>query len=62
MSNPSTCSLLQVCSDVHLDYGDISLSEFSKIVEPHAEILVLAGDIGNPYTELFEQFIQYCSI
>ena len=61
MSKLSTSSLLQVCSDVHLDYGDISSSEFSKIVEPHAEILVLAGDIGNPFTEIYEQFMHYCS-
>ena len=60
MSNKST-NLLQVCSDIHLDYGDIQPSEFSKVVTPDAEILILAGDIGNPYTELFEQFIQYCA-
>jgi len=53
--------LLQVCSDIHLDYGDIQPSEFSKVVTPDSEILILAGDIGNPYTELFEQFIDYCS-
>jgi predicted phosphodiesterase len=57
----SISNLLQVCSDIHLDYGDITSSEFSKIVEPHAEILVLAGDIGNPFTEIYEQFIQYCA-
>jgi hypothetical protein len=58
---PRSDFLLQVCSDVHLDYGDITPSEFSKIVEPQAEILILAGDIGNPYTEIYEQFISYCS-
>ena len=61
MSNLSTSSLLQVCSDVHLDYGDISPTEFSKIVEPYAEILILAGDIGNPYTEIYQQFMQHCA-
>jgi len=61
MSNKHPANLLQVCSDIHLDYGDIDSSEFSKVVTPDAEILVLAGDIGNPYTELFEQFIEYCS-
>jgi predicted phosphodiesterase len=57
----SITNQLQVCSDVHLDYGDISPSEFSKVVDPQAEILVLAGDIGNPFTEIYEQFIRYCS-
>jgi len=55
-------NLLQVCSDIHLDYGDIKPSDFPNIVKPAADMLILAGDIGNPFSELFEQFISYCSL
>lgn len=52
---------IQVCSDVHLDYRDINETHFSQIIKKSAEILVLAGDIGNPFTKVFYNFIQYCS-
>lgn len=54
-------NIIQVCSDIHLNYGDLTHTDFPNIVSPNAEILVLAGDIGDPYTDIFEQFISYCS-
>jgi predicted phosphohydrolase len=52
---------IQVCSDIHLDYRDIHETQFPQIISKSAEILVLAGDIGNPFTKVFYKFIQYCS-
>jgi predicted phosphohydrolase len=54
-------SLLQVCSDLHLENNDIKESDFPNIIKPVASILVLAGDIGDPFSPLFEQFLCYCS-
>lgn len=53
--------LIQVCSDLHLEYDDISETDFVNIIIPTAEILILAGDIGNPFSQLFRKFIYYCS-
>ena len=54
-------NLLQVCSDVHLERGDLQKKDFPNMIQPVSEILVLAGDIGDPYSEIFEEFIHYCS-
>ena len=59
--NEVQSNLLQVCSDVHLERGDITINDFPSIIEPCAEILALAGDIGDPYSPIFEEFIRYCS-
>ena len=61
MSYTKTGRLLQVCSDLHLEHEDIVESNFPDIIRPCAEILVLAGDIGDPFSEIFERFITYCS-
>jgi predicted phosphohydrolase len=53
--------MLQVCSDLHLERNDITESDFEKILKPSSEILALAGDIGDPYSDIFEKFIVYCS-
>jgi len=52
---------IQVCSDLHLENGDIMESDFPDIIKPCADILILAGDIGNPFTLLFDAFVSYCS-
>lgn len=54
-------NLIQVCSDLHLEYDDIKQQNFSDIIKPNAEILVLAGDIGNPSDKIYKDFINYCS-
>ena len=54
-------TMLQVCSDVHLERGDITKHDFPTIIQPCAEILALAGDIGDPFSTIFEEFIHYCS-
>lgn len=55
-------ALIQVCSDIHLEYNDISEVDFINIINPKGEILILAGDIGDPFSNIFEKFINYCSI
>ena len=54
-------NLIQVCSDIHLETGDIKESDFKNILIKSAEILVLAGDIGSPFDKIYEQFILFCS-
>jgi predicted phosphohydrolase len=52
---------IQVCSDIHLEKGDINKIQFNNIIIKNADILVLAGDIGNPFTNIYRNFIDYCS-
>lgn len=51
--------LVQVCSDIHLERGDIT--DITNIIIPNAEILVLAGDIGNPMESIYNNFLDYYS-
>lgn len=45
----------QIASDLHLEYDD-------KInLIPSADVLLLAGDIGNPLKENYIQFLCWCS-
>jgi len=53
--------MIQLCSDIHLERGDITKNDFPDILTPSADILALAGDIGDPFTDIFEEFIHYCS-
>lgn len=57
----STKGLIQVCSDLHLETNDIQEKDFVNIIKPCAEVLILAGDIGDPFSPIFENFISYCS-
>lgn len=54
-------NLIQVCSDIHFERGDIKINDFKNIIQKNAEILVLAGDIGDPFSDIYLQFIEYCS-
>lgn len=52
---------IQLCSDIHLEYGDLSSSDFPNIVKPCAPILILAGDVGNPFQEIYKDFLSFCA-
>jgi UDP-2,3-diacylglucosamine pyrophosphatase LpxH len=71
-SNNSFGCLIQIISDIHLELSStLSSSSFPRIpVAKHAEsgedanILVLAGDIGNlkePNSRKLKEFLEYCS-
>ena len=47
-----------LCSDVHLDRD---VPDFDRIVCRHADVIVLAGDIGNPFSKPYKDFLQHCS-
>ena len=51
---------IQYISDIHLETRK-QTAPFKSILEPVAEYLVLAGDIGNPITPIYEEFLKYCS-
>jgi predicted phosphohydrolase len=53
--------IFQVCSDIHFERKDITEINFDDIIKVEKEILILAGDIGNPYSNIYEKFIEYCS-
>jgi predicted phosphohydrolase len=40
---------------------DKKKNDFQNIIKKDADILILAGDIGNPYDKIYDDFIQYCS-
>lgn len=51
---------IQYISDIHLETRKHSV-QFKDILDPIAPYLVLAGDIGNPLTPNYEEFLKYCS-
>jgi predicted phosphohydrolase len=54
---------IQICSDIHLDYPDFNedSNNFIKIINPSADILIIAGDLGNPYHQNYYNFLLYYS-
>lgn len=50
---------LQVVSDLHFE---VRPSRFRQILKPSGDILVLAGNIGNPFSRIFEQFLHWTSL
>lgn len=63
---------VQIASDLHLEHVDAETilklfneefrnNFFGKIINPSAEILVLAGDIGLPSSSIYRMFIGWCS-
>jgi len=45
---------IQYISDIHLDYNPFE----NYVVHPIAPILVIAGDLGNPYSQSFHRFLK----
>lgn len=52
---------IQVCSDIHLEYNDINVPFESIITNKGSQVLILAGDIGDPFSDIYKGFINYCS-
>jgi len=50
---------IQYASDLHLEFYD--KLAFPLVLKPAARYLALAGDIGNPSTNLFRAFIDYAA-
>jgi predicted phosphodiesterase len=51
----------QYISDIHLEFYDEDSRDFTKILEPGiAPFLILAGDIGDPGSNIFKEFIDWC--
>ena len=50
----------QIASDLHLEIISESKT-FSDLIEPVAPILLLCGDIGNPSTDRYVSFLEWCS-
>lgn len=51
---------IQYASDLHIEYEDIlSKDKFDNIIKPSAPILILAGDICNPYTQRSHDFLSW---
>jgi len=49
---------LQYISDIHLEK---TVVPFSQLLKPKAQDLALCGDIGDPYSPVYEDFIRWCS-
>ena len=53
---------LQFCSDLHLNSYPTTLGyEFETILEPTAKALVICGDLGDPESELVNNFLYWAS-
>lgn len=55
---------ISIASDLHLEHY-VSASEipkFNEIIEPNPDnILLLLGDIGNPFQHSYSDFVKWCS-
>lgn len=53
----------QVVSDIHLECRseEIDSAEFTKFIQPCAEVLALVGDIGQPDDGNLPRFLKWCS-
>ena len=50
----------QYISDIHLEsMNNNDYNQFLQLFQPSAPILILAGDIGNPYQPRYHEFLQY---
>ena len=52
---------IQYLSDIHLETMSEELTRFQDFLIPNAPYLALCGDIGYPHSEIFQNFIEYCS-
>ena len=50
---------LQYISDIHLEKDVVP---FSLLIEPVASDLALCGDIGDPYSQVYSDFLKWCSM
>lgn len=51
---------VQIASDIHLEIN-VDIKDYKTILVPNAEILFLLGDIGDPNTTDYVNFLTYCS-
>ena len=49
---------LQYISDIHLEKN---ILPFSALLKPSAQDLALCGDIGDPFSPIYEDFLRWCS-
>lgn len=49
---------LQYASDLHIDSES---PPFHMLIEPVATELAILGDIGNPFSQLYKDFLSWCS-
>lgn len=49
----------QFISDIHLETRNIT--DFSQLHQKLANNIILAGDIGNPYSSIYQDYIKYLS-
>lgn len=53
---------LQFCSDLHLNSYPTTIGyEFETILEPLAKALVICGDLGDPESEVVDNFLYWAS-
>ena len=51
---------IQYISDIHLEYMEDNLvNTFINNIQPRADVLILAGDIGNPYQRRYKTLLEY---
>ncbi|KAJ3201686.1 hypothetical protein HDU82_007923 [Entophlyctis luteolus] len=51
---------LQLASDIHLETR-VQPFQFRDLINPNADILALAGDIGDPASRVYAEFIAWCA-
>lgn len=51
---------IQICSDIHLE--DNFNATFEDVIKPSAPYLILAGDVGNPFEDHYNDFLAFCSL
>lgn len=51
---------IQYVSDLHLEFEDPNLAHFQLYIKPEGDILVLAGNIGNPFYNSYRNLLRWC--
>ena len=50
---------IRLLSDLHLEMR--KFAPLQMVFKKKADVVILAGDIGNPYTDDYKKLIEYCS-
>ena len=53
-------SNIRVISDIHLEFYSTEINYYDIITPNIYDILVLAGDIGNPFEYIYKNFLVWC--
>ncbi|KAJ3440389.1 ser/thr protein phosphatase superfamily [Anaeramoeba flamelloides] len=53
---------VQIISDTHLEMVNTSIEEYTQeVLQPNGDVLAIAGDLGDPFRDSYQQFLSIVS-